>query len=288
MESVDVKLIKPNPYQSRESMDRDSIRQLADEIKTQGYWQSALRARKSDGHYELCFGHRRFEALKLLGYKQIELELVDLDDGEMALQSLVENLQRQGLSDIEKANGIKRLLDLDRRRMNKEKVADLLGYSVSTINQFLGIAELDDATKTAAKHMPRTLIESAKDVGGPEFIRMAAKENLTRKEIREIGQTVAKVPVYKRPKLEERIKSGKITKTAQVKREARKLAAQPKSKVPPDLHEVLVRYVVFMKSWRKELRAIEPYREYIDSDPDIADEFRKEVQKLIEDLQPLL
>jgi len=289
MESIDVKLIKPNPYQSRESMDRESIRQLADEIKTQGYWEAGLRARKVDGHYQLVFGHRRFEALKLLGRKQIQVEVVDLDDSEMALQSLVENLQRQGLNDIEKANGIKRLMTLGSRLLTESKVAEMLGYPVSAIKEFLSVAELDEATKKAATHMPRTLINNARNVGGPEFVKMAAQEKLTRKEIREIGQAVARVPVYKRTKLEEKIKSGKLTKTAQVQREARKLAARPKSKEPPpDLHKVLVRYVVFMKQWRKELRAIEPYREYIDSDPDIADEFRKEVRGLIEDLQKLL
>jgi len=271
-------------------MDRDSIRLLADEIKSQGYWESGLRARKSDGHYELVFGHRRFEALKLLGHKQIQLEIVDLDDREMALQSLVENLQRQGLNDIEKANGIQRLLAFKGQPFSREKVAQMLGYSKETISEFVSIAELDEGTKRAAEKagMQRTLITNARQTGGAEFVRMAAKENLTRKEIREIRDTVSKVPSSARPSLEAKIKSGKLTRTAQVKREARKLAAPPKSKVPPDLHEVLVRYVIFMKAWRKELRAIEPYREYIDSDPDIADEFRTEVQKLIEDLQRLL
>ena len=38
----------------------------------------------------------------------------------------------------------------------------------------------------------------------------------------------------------------------------------------------------------QQLRAIEPYREYIDSDPVVAEMFRTEVAGLIEDLQPLL
>jgi ParB/RepB/Spo0J family partition protein len=157
-------------------MDSERVRQLAEEIKSQGYWEGALRARRVDG-YQLVFGHRRLEALKLLGYQQVNLEIVDLDDSQMALQGLVENFQREGLSDIEKANGIKRLLTLNAAAITQAKVADLLGFSQGSISEFLRPAELDPEIQETAKEagLSRTTIRTADKIARPEFVRVAAK-----------------------------------------------------------------------------------------------------------------
>jgi ParB family chromosome partitioning protein len=289
--TVKISEIKPNPYQTREHIDPARVRELADEIKSTGFWEG-LRARQVDGHYELVFGHRRLAALKLLGHKEVHIDVVKLDDGQMAMQALIENVQREGLNDIEKANGIKRLFDLPTAVGNIKKAADLLGYSEDTIREYLQLAGLDRQTQEAATKggLSRTAIRDAHKIGGPEFVRVAAKAKLNRDDLEEISSTVSKLgPVAKR-KIQEKLKSGKITKPEKVKREARRLEAKsiPRSKVPPDLHEVLIQWTRFIKQWRKELRAIEPYREYIDTDPDVAAIFRKEVAGLIEDLKALL
>jgi hypothetical protein len=75
---------------------------------------------------------------------------------------LAENLQREGLTDLEKANGIKGLVERFQKANEikdnsikreiahpAEKVAQLLGYSPSTIWEFLRLAGYDDATKEA-------------------------------------------------------------------------------------------------------------------------------------------
>lgn len=290
MKTVEIRLIKSNPFQTREHFDRESIRQLADEIKEQGFWGGAFRARPVDGHYELVFGHRRLEALKLLGYKQIDVDVATVDDQQMALQSLIENLQREGLTDLEKANGIKRLLSFNAAVVNTKKVAEMLGYSVNTINEFVRIAELDAPTQRAAAMagMSRTAIRTADHIAGPEFVKVAAQHKLNRDDLDEISKEVAKAPDAARSVIRRKLKAGKITKPEQARREVRKLTAPPKSEAPPDLHDVLVRYTVFIKGWRKELRAIAPYREYIDTEPAVAAIFRKEVEGLIADLKPLL
>jgi ParB-like chromosome segregation protein Spo0J len=61
---------------------------------------------------------------RLLGYKQLDVEIVALDDTQMATQALVENLQREGLADIEKANGIKRLMGLKDKSFSREELAN--------------------------------------------------------------------------------------------------------------------------------------------------------------------
>src|SRR5215471_13210594 len=99
--TVKIKDIRPNPFQSRKAMDADATKSLAEEIARIGLWTGALRGRQHDGHVELCFGHRRLEAVKLLGWKEVDVDLVRLTDEEMALQALIENLQREGLTDAD-------------------------------------------------------------------------------------------------------------------------------------------------------------------------------------------
>ena len=120
--------------------------------------------------------------------------------------------------------------------------------------------------------------------------KLAAEKKLNRKDLDAIQSEVTKLPAKSREQVKQKLKAGKITKAEQDKREGRKMTARaiPKSQIPPDLHDVLLRWVRFMKGWRRELVEVAKYREYIDTDPDNADIFRKEVQSLINDLKKLL
>src|SRR5262245_25535312 len=94
--------IVPNPFQSRSTFDEADVRSLADEIQAEGLWNTVFQARRNGhGKFELVYGHRRMAALRLLKYKTVPIEVVDLTDAQMALRSLEENLQRQGLTDLE-------------------------------------------------------------------------------------------------------------------------------------------------------------------------------------------
>ena len=97
---VAIKDIIPNPFQARKHINRETVKQLAEEIRNFGLWPGALKGRWRGGRLELCYGHRRLEAIKYLSWDEVEVEIVDMDDDEMALQSLAENLQREGLSDV--------------------------------------------------------------------------------------------------------------------------------------------------------------------------------------------
>src|SRR5215467_12971554 len=103
---VKIKDIRPNPFQPRKKQDAEAIKGLAEEISRMGLWAGALRGRDKDGHVELCFGHRRLEAVKLIGWKEVEVDIHRLSDEDMALQALIENVQREGLNEADRAEGI--------------------------------------------------------------------------------------------------------------------------------------------------------------------------------------
>lgn len=70
----------------------------------------------------------------------------------MAMQSLAENLQREGLSDSEKAEALAAALRLNKkdRSFFVKNTAQLLGYSSETINKLLAMADLKPEAKEAA------------------------------------------------------------------------------------------------------------------------------------------
>ena len=61
----------------------------------------------------VCFGHRRLAAVKHLGWKEVEVDVVKLSDKEMALQGLIENLQREELNDADRGDGIAAYIGLN-------------------------------------------------------------------------------------------------------------------------------------------------------------------------------
>lgn len=59
------------------------------------------------GFYSVVDGRRRFEAMKQLGYKEIECFVIESKtQSEMATLSLIQNLHRKNLNDVERCTGI--------------------------------------------------------------------------------------------------------------------------------------------------------------------------------------
>lgn len=80
------------------------IDELAADLKTQGQLQAAA-VRKVKGKYELVFGFRRYLAAKKLGWKELRVQIVDLDDAGVDWARLRENEARHNLSSYEKSLG---------------------------------------------------------------------------------------------------------------------------------------------------------------------------------------
>ena len=143
-----------NPYQARKNMDRTRVRALADEIREAGLWPGSLRGRMKGEKVELCFGHRRLAAIRMLGWGEVAVEIEDLNDEEMALQSLAENFQREGLTDIEKAMGIQVMLDQYGKQNIKpresiRRVATFVGLSEAWIRDLLSLLKMEKQVQKA-------------------------------------------------------------------------------------------------------------------------------------------
>ena len=107
-----IDLVDPNPFQPRSTFDEESLRDLADSIRTQGMLQPVLVRPHPDveTRYQIVAGERRWRASGLAGLHDIPVICRDMTDMESAAAALIENLQRENLNPIEEAEGYQRLV----------------------------------------------------------------------------------------------------------------------------------------------------------------------------------
>ena len=132
--------IEPNKEQARKLFDEEGIEDLASSIKEYGVIQPIIVSKK-DNFYEIIAGERRWRASKKAGLTEIPAIIRENDEQRNKEISLIENIQREDLNPIEKARGIKLLMD--EYDLTQQKVADKLGKSRSSIANTVRILNLD-------------------------------------------------------------------------------------------------------------------------------------------------
>lgn len=133
--------IEPNKEQARKIFDDEAIEDLASSIKEYGVIQPIIVSKKG-GYYEIIAGERRWRASKKAGLDEIPAIVRDDDEQRNKEISLIENIQREDLNPIEKARGIKLLMD--EYDLTQAKVAEKLGKSRSSIANTVRILNLDE------------------------------------------------------------------------------------------------------------------------------------------------
>ena len=131
-----VRAIRRNPQQPRRIFDRNELQQLADSIAIYGILQP-LSVRKTESGWELVAGERRLRAAKMAGLGEVPCLPVSATEEESGMLAMIENLQRQDLSFLEEARGIRNLMS--RYGITQEAAARRLGLSQSAVANKLRI-----------------------------------------------------------------------------------------------------------------------------------------------------
>ena len=132
--------IVPNPSQPRSIF--ENLEELASSIATHGILQP-LSVRKTDTHFELIAGERRYRAAQLAGLRELPCIVMRMDEEESALTALMENLQRQDLNFVEEAKAYSRLMT--QFSLSQEQVAKAVGKSQSAVSNTLRILRHSEA-----------------------------------------------------------------------------------------------------------------------------------------------
>ena len=117
---IEIDKIIPNPYQPRREFDQDRLQELSASIRQYGVLQPLVVSRQETMHedggikveYELIAGERRLRASKLAGILQVPVVVRSGDDSRAKLElAIIENLQREDLNAVERAQSFQRLAD---------------------------------------------------------------------------------------------------------------------------------------------------------------------------------
>src|SRR5215831_11163215 len=194
------------PFQIRQSIDEERVRELASSMGQQGLLQPILVRRKGE-RFELVAGERRFRAAKLLQWSTIPCRVVELSDLDAAVDKIVENEQRAERKPLERARAFAQLRD--EFKLDQEEIARRTGVHKSVVSRMLALlkqpAEIqklvaDESISPAHLRPLEAITDESKRV---ELAEQAAKERLTVRETERRAREAAKSAGVQKPVTEE-------------------------------------------------------------------------------------
>ena len=142
--NISLSRIAKDKNQPRKTIDSKTIKELASSIKEQGII-NPITVRPYGKKYVIIAGERRFLAAKEAGLKTVPALVRKVSKNDVMLISLIENLQREDLNSIDRAEGIKALKES--LSLPWTEVARKLGLSKQRVLDLVGLLDLPDEIK---------------------------------------------------------------------------------------------------------------------------------------------
>lgn len=155
---VPLRIITASLTNPRKTFDPVTLLELSESIKASGVHQPVLlrplpgeRVADTDRavEYELVAGERRYRASQMAGLATIPALIRPLTDQQVLEVQIVENLQRDDLTELEEAEGYERLIQ--HTGMNVDAVADKIKKSRSYVFARLKLLDLSQECKQAMR-----------------------------------------------------------------------------------------------------------------------------------------
>lgn len=198
---IPVEKISPRSDQPRKVFDQQALEGLSQSIAKYGLLNPIV-LRKNGNRYEIIAGERRFRASLILGHKEIDAIIKNVDNRDIDILSIVENVQREDLTALEEANAYNELIK--NYGLKQEEIAKTVGKSRSYIANTLRLLKLDEQSKlelnkgNITSSQARTLLsikdederkESLSDFKNKKTnIRKVEKKNKNKKKIEDLSK----------------------------------------------------------------------------------------------------
>jgi len=210
--NVPLDKIRPSPHPIRSSWDEDKMVELAQSVKEQGIIVP-IKVRPAEGEMcEIVYGHRRVEAARRAGLKDIPAFSEGVDDTDALIQALIENVQREDMEPIDLAQA---LADLKTETSWSNMEIERRGIMPNqTVSRYLSLLnEPPDIQAMIARGSPQGVtpegkitprhVDQTRQVGlnSPqrgEVLRKAEREGLTTKQTRQVAESLAAAGSEKR------------------------------------------------------------------------------------------
>ncbi|OGG03768.1 hypothetical protein A2Z33_04750 [Candidatus Gottesmanbacteria bacterium RBG_16_52_11] len=141
---LDIEMVQPNPLQPRGLISPESLRDLIASIKEHGIIEPLVVAKTPAG-YQIIAGERRWRASKLAGLNTVPVLVKETTSKGMLEMAIVENVQREDLNAIERAQAFQRLVE--EFGLPLSEIAKRVGKSESYVSNTMRLLTLPDAIK---------------------------------------------------------------------------------------------------------------------------------------------
>ncbi len=187
---IPIDKIKPNPKQPRTNFDEAGLTHLADSIREAGIIQPVILRAGGDHTFELVAGERRWRAARLAGLQAIPALVRELSDAQSFKLALIENLQREDLSPLERAAAYQHYLDSFGGSI--EDLAKRLSEGRATISNHLRLLKLQPELcyMLGRGELGMGQARAIAGVADPQrqlaFARLAIRRNLSVRQVEEL------------------------------------------------------------------------------------------------------
>lgn len=208
---IELKRIHPSKLNPRLEMNVARLGELASSIKEVGLLQPII-VRPVEEDYEVVLGERRYRASQQAGLTKIPTIVRDYTDDEVVQLNLVENIQREELSAIEKGQVCKYLLEnCADKYPSQTSVAKKIGVSAEAVSLWLHAVEIVPkeaqqyiAPSALSGEVPEgkidysTAVKIGRSVEEPErqveLIRKLAEKKLPKKDRTQVIEKISTQP----------------------------------------------------------------------------------------------
>ncbi len=138
MPDIELKKIQPNKLNPRLEFTKAGLDELAESMKRVGVLEPIIVRPSSNESYEIVIGERRYRAAQQARLDKIPAIIKEYSDQEVMEINLIENIQREELTAVEKGKICNNLLNkFPHKYPSRASLAKQLGVSESSVNSWL-------------------------------------------------------------------------------------------------------------------------------------------------------
>ena len=243
---IPIDKIRSAPFQPRELFDKEKIAELTESIKEMDLI-APIVVRKEGSTYQIIAGERRWRAWHNIGRKEIPAIIRESNNFEAMELSLIENWQREDLTEPEKEKFIYTLWK-DGNKLGRYKnipeMSRKIGISSSQLGRIIDAGD-EKYAKTATTVIKKSTAQDLAETRplqeiAPEArqdllkVRVEKPEKLTQKDMREVVKAVKEAP--------EETRKDVVKLIAQEKLEPKEVKSfvQALKESPPDLKKKII------------------------------------------------
>lgn len=188
---IDIKRIQPDPNQPRKTFNQETIESLAESIKELGGIIDPLTVEyvEDDDFFRIISGERRYRAAGMVSLRMLPCIIKEVDNEKRFLLQFIANLQREDITPLEEAAGIRHIIE--QYGYPQQKIACLFNRSKSYISQILGLERLSENAKQkvqTSELSKEVQIQASREKDSEkqmEILNKASEAGKTVKQIRE-------------------------------------------------------------------------------------------------------